>query len=110
MTWFDKLPPIVRHGIIAFASAVLGDLGSAVVTAGGVQALVWPDAGYHALTAGVVAVVGSIGLLSSTTLTRQYGHGAAKAPVSLRPVADKAVDVAAPPEADVSKGMGGVNP
>lgn len=106
MSWFDKLPAVVRHALIAFASAVLGDLGSAVVTAGGVQALVWPDAGYHALTAGVVAVVGSIGLLSGTTLTRQYGVGSAKAPVSLRPVADTSADVAPGPDGDVSKTMG----
>ena len=106
MSWFDKLPPILRHSLIAFASAVLGDLGSAVVTAGGVQALVWPDAGYHALTAGVVAVVGSIGLLGGTGLTKQYGYGSRSAPVSLRPVADTSADVALPPDGDVSKTMG----
>jgi hypothetical protein len=101
MSWFDKLPPILRHGLIAFTSAILGDLGSAVVTAGGVQALVWPDAGYHALTAGVVAVVGALGLLSGTSLTRQYGLGSKLAPVSLQP------SIAPAPDGDTSPGMGG---
>lgn len=70
MSWFDRLPAIVRHLIILGAPVVLGWVSSDVIPA--LQDRPGAGTAFAALLEAIVLVV--------TPLTRQYGVGRATDP------------------------------
>ena len=108
MSYLDRLPPAARHALIVFFAAAGGDeLLALLATRGDFASFDYLGSLQHAGYAGLVALAAIWGIvLGGTTTTRQWGVGSAKAPVSLRPVADTSADVAAPPAGDVSNSMG----
>ena len=70
----DRLPTWLRDFLVAFVATSLGLVLQAVVSAGGVTGVDWPDAALAALNAGAVAAA-AVGLLAVTRLTRAYGRG-----------------------------------
>ena len=81
----DRLPAWLRHDLLIFWGAVIGvlapDLLSAMQTCSGTLVCIggpdWVTELAKAGSAGLVAVLGIGGALAGTTLTRQYGVGAA---------------------------------
>ena len=73
MTWFDNLPPIVRHSAIAFFGAAFAVVAGAVASASGVTGVDWGTTVLDAVNAGFVALVAAVGILFVTPLTKQYG-------------------------------------
>lgn len=72
----DRLPPVVRDFLVAFAATSVGLVLQAVVSAGGVTSVDWADVGLGALNAGAVAAA-AVGLLAVSKLTTAYGRGKA---------------------------------
>lgn len=80
----DRLPAWLRHAIIVFVAAFLGDLLPVVwgaFSSGGFAALSvldWSGLLVDALEDSITATVTASGVLGLTPLTRQYGVGASK--------------------------------
>ena len=72
----DRMPAVVRHGLIVFGGTLSGALLNAVVNAQGVTGVQWGTVIPHSIDSAFYATAVTLVALVVTPLTRQYGVGA----------------------------------